>query len=388
MENLESTQTHPLICRYTGITVGALTVKKVAGHIPFLSQWKESQAMHPLFSLEPNALLQFSRNAWNNFCSLTQEEASDPKITTKQEEIIRVTALALVHKLTTVDQTIYWMPTLQEVYINWTSLLQLSYWKNYLESKRFHFPSVRINRINNGIDLTGFIQDCWAVKKSYETKIIEIEEAHRAKTAEAALKSLRDEVAGKAPRSKKLLWRWFLAHIPSRYARDTEGWMWELFDAETEQEISEFTMADIDLFEEIFLCEVPTGSSISAAFLDRLRHKRTILETKFESFEILIPDAITAAVAAGTISKEEPKASDFANRAQFLVATARWKLATTDMSKHRQAAIAKQTSVTVKPTYVPDITEIIPSLADTEDEDETTSIDIVDDETITGEQED
>jgi hypothetical protein len=336
--------------------------------------------------LEPTALVQFSRNAWTNFCSLTQEEASDPKIISKQEEIIRVTALALVHKLTTVDQTIYWMPTLQEVYINWTSLLQLSYWKNYLESKRFHFPSVRINRINNGIDLTGFIQDCWAIKKAYETKIIEVEEAGRAKSAEAALKGLRDEVAGKAPKSKKLLWRWFLAHIPSRYARDTEGWMWELFDAETEQEISEFTMADIDLFEEIFLCEVPTGSSISAAFLERLRHKRTILETKFESFEILIPAAITAAVAAGTISKEEPKPGDFANRAQFLVAHARYKLANTDMTKHRQATIAKQASVTVNPTYVPDITEIIPSLADVE-EDGDVGIEIVDDETITGEQE-
>jgi hypothetical protein len=270
--------------------------------------------------------------------------------------------------------------------------LQLSHWKNYLESKRFHFPAVRISRNNDGIDLTGYIQDCWAIKKSYETKIIEAEEVEKARSAEIALKALRDEVGGKTPKSKKLLWRWFIAHIPSRYAKDTDGWMWDLFDAETEQEISEFTMADIDLFEEIFLCEVPTGSSISAAFLDRLAHKRMMLETRFRMFEIIVPDAISEGVADGTISSIEPRRDDFPNKVQFLIAHSKWKLAHTDQHKHRDIAAALQSKVTVKPTFVPDISKFLPPALDDELLDGVMAADGViehfDDETITGEQED
>jgi hypothetical protein len=385
----QSNQTHPVICTRTGIVVASLSVLKVAGHVPYLSQWKHTQALHPLFSLEPTALLSFARNTWHNFCTISQEEAADPVLTAKQEMLLRVTALAILHQMSEVEQTTVWVPTLQEVYINWTSLLQLSYWKNYLESKRFHFPDVRISKNNEGIDLTGYIQDCWAIKKSYETKVIEAVELEKIKSAETALKALRDEVGGKTPRSKKLLWRWFLAHIPSRYARDTEGWMWELFDAETEAEISEFTIADIDLFEEIFLCEIPTGSSISAAFLDRIAHKREMLESKFQTFEILVPDSIAAGKADGSISAIMPVASQFESRAKFLVATARWKLAHTDQTKHRDAATKLQSTVTVNPIFVPDIGAFLPSREEDEEEDLGPLFDISTkgDEPITGENE-
>jgi hypothetical protein len=166
-------------------------------------------------------------------------------------------------------------------------------------------------------------------------------------------------VAGKTPRSKKLLWRWFLAHIPARYAADTEGWMWTLFDAEKEDEISQFTMGDIDLFEEIFLCEIPTGSAISNAFLERLRHKRSILEAKFDTFEILVPNSIAEGAADGSISVEEPKLSDFPSKVLWMVAHAKWRLAHTDITKHRDAAIKKQQTVTVNPTFVPNIEDVL-----------------------------
>lgn len=381
---LESSQLHPIICSRTGVTVAALSVLKVAGHVPFLSQWKNTQALHPIFSLEPTALLQFARNTWSNFCALTQEEAADPKLTSKQEQTLQITALAIVHQLSDVDQTIHWIPSLQEVYTNWTSLMQLSYWKNYLDSQRFRFPDLRISKNNKGIELTAYIQDCWAVKKAYETKVREGVEEEKLRLAEIALKGIRDDVTSKTPKSKKLLWRWFLAHIPARYERDTAGWMWELFDAETEQEICEFTMADIDLFEEIFLCEIPTGSSISATFLERLRHKRKILENRFEAFEILVPDAIAEGVADGTISAAEPKPHEFTTRTLYIIAHAKWRLGHSDQTKHRDAAIAKQQSITVKPTFIPDINELLPTGDDEDD-----SLDGVDlgsnDDNITGE---
>lgn len=352
-------QTHAITCTYTGVTVAAITVEKVAGRIPYLSQWKDTHALHPVFSMGPTELLQFGRDTWHQFCVLSQEESGMPAVTDRYEQLLRISTLAMLHKLSDVNQTIVWMPTLQEVFTNWTSLMQLSYWKVHLDSNRFRFPSIRISRNNNGIDLTGYIQECWECKKSYESKVRELEEEERLKTAELALKGIRDEVAGKSPRSKKLLWRWFLAHIPSRYAADTEGWMWTLFDAEKEDEISQFTMGDIDLFEEIFLCEVPTGSAVSNAFLERLRHKRSILEAKFDTFEILVPNSIAEGAADGSIGLEEPILSAYPNKVAWMVAHAKWRLAHTDITKHRDAAIKKQQTVTVNPTFVPNIEDVL-----------------------------
>lgn len=347
------TQTHSLICQYTGIQVATVTCIRVAGHIPYLDQWKHTQAIHPLFSLELKPLLQFATNAWAHFCSLTPEETANESLTARQEKILQVTALALLHSIAEVQQSTTWLPTIQEVSSCWSSLLPLAHWKNYLESQRFRFPALRISKNNKAIDLQAYLQTCWQVKKDYETRVREAVELEKLAAAEAALVGIREDLVRKAPRSKKLLWRWFLAHIPSRYARDTEGWMWELFDAETEAEISEFTIADIDLFEEIVLCEIPTGTSISHAFLDRIAHKRKLLETKFTTFEILIPDAITKGKEDGTIAVEEPRPEMFQSRAQFLVAHARWKLANTDTSKHRRAAAEKQAEITVRASHVP-----------------------------------
>lgn len=367
--NYGNSQVHPIICTRTGITVAALTVHKIAGHVPYLSQWKHTQALHPLFSLEPTALLNFSKSLWNYFCSLTPEEAANEQLTSKQEMLLRVAALALVHNLADVDQTTVWVPTLSEVTSNWTSLLQLSYWKNYLESKRFKFPALRISKFNKGVDLQAFIHDCWIVKKEYETKVREAVELEKLQSAEMALKVLRDDLAGKAPRSKKMLWRWFIANIPSRYAKDTDGWMWELFDAETDQEISEFTMADIDLFEEICLCEIPTGSTISHTFLERISHKRKMLENKFHTYEILVPELVALGVADGSISSVEPKLSDYPKRVQFIIAHAKWKLGHTDQTAHRTAAVALQSTVTVKPTFVPNIDDYLNRSEEVEEDD-------------------
>lgn len=365
---LQSSQTHILTCQYSGLTIASIHLIKVAGHVPYLAQWKHTQAFHPLFSLDPGALLKFARNAWNNFCSLTPEEATNAALTEKQEKILQVTALAILHQIADVRQDTPWLPSIQEVSSCWSSLLQLAHWKNYLESARFRFPSIRISKFNKGIELQAYLQSCWAVKKDYESKVREAVEEEKLRAAEAALVALRNDLVTKAPKSKKLLWRWFLAHIPSRYSRDTEGWMWELFDAETESEISEFTVADIDLFEEIVLCEIPTGSSVSHAFLERLAHKRKILTNRFHTFEILIPKIIETGKADGSIAEKEPVATDFANRAKFLVAHAKWKLAHSDLNKHRRAAETMQEKVTVNPSYRPDISQFL--AASEEDDDD------------------
>lgn len=378
-----SQQLHPIICIRTGIPVAKLTVLKVAGHVPYLSQWRETQALHPLFSLQPNALLSFGRNAWADICSLTPEEAASEQLVAKKEQLLRVASLAMLHHLSAVDQTTVWLPTLAEISRNWSSLLQLSSWKINLDSLRFKFPAVRISKFNSGIDLSGYVFDCWQLKKEYETKVRDAQELELLRTAERTLAVLRDEIAGKAPRSKRMLWRWFCLNVPSRYERDIAGWMWELFDAETEEEISEFTVADINLFEEIFLCEIPLGSTISHTFLERIANKRRLLEAKFSAFEILVPESIALEVAAGSISSEEPKASDFASKTKFIIARAKWMLAHSSTT-HRDAALARQETITVKASHTPSISAYLGTTDDEEDFEEL-GLPVGSNDTITGE---
>jgi hypothetical protein len=386
---LTSSQQHPIVCTRTGLLVAALTVHKVAGHVPYLSQWKDTQAFHPLFSVPPTSLLKFSRRVWMQLCSLTPEQAADPKVTDRHELLLRVAALAMLHNISDVHQSTVWLPTLAEVSSNWNSLLQLSSWKAYLDSTRFKFPELRISKFNKGIDLTAYIQDCWQIKKEYETVVREGVEKEKLAAAEAALKAIRDDIAGKAPRSKKLLWRWFIANIPARYARDTDGWMWELFDAETYDEVSEFTLSDIDLFEEIVLAELPTGSSISHAFLDRLAVKRQLLDSTVRSFEIILPPAIQKEKDSLKEIPPEPKRSDYDKSFKFIMAHAKWKLLTTDFAARYAKEQAQQAKVTVKPSYVPNISEYLGRDAASDEGDSDDELPLIDrsDDTITGEYE-
>lgn len=343
-----------LTCQYTGVNCGSLALPTVAGYLPLLGQWKTQQVLHPLFSLDPIPLLQFSKNSWIRFCGFSAKEAADEVLTAKQEKILQIAALAMLHQLTEVRQDIPWLPSFIEVQNNWQSLISLSYWKACLDSRRFKFPTIRISKLENTVNLHAFLQTCWDAKKSYETVVSERLEAEQVAIAEKALIGIRDELAGKRPLSHKLLWKWFLANLPSRYLPDTEGWMKTLFFAKSVLDTS-FTMADLDLFEEIFLSECPTGSSVSYAFLDVLRSKRTVLENHFEAFEILVPSDLQKQADSGEIAEAEPKLQDFERKVHWMIAHAKWKLThgSDSSTKHRDAAAAKQQVATVKPSFIP-----------------------------------
>lgn len=344
----------PLVCKHTGITVGSLATIAVAGHVPLLGQWKDTQILHPFFSLGPVALLQFARNSWLRFCALRPEETADELVVSKQEQQLRVITLCMLHNLTEVRQDIPWMPEFKDVVANWTGLMSICYWKAYLDSERFKFPQLRISKLERDVDLRSFLQLCFKCKKDYETNVNEKIEEEKLRIAEKAMKGIVDEVAGKKPLSIKLLWRWFQANMPARYKKDLEGWMWELFSA-TEKDILDFTVRDIELFEEIFLTEVPTGSTVSHAFLDVLRGKHALISQHFETYEIMIPNSIAEQVASGEIAATGPRPilSDYPSKVAWMVACAKWDLAQKDGRKHRDAAVQRQRTETVTPSFRP-----------------------------------
>ena len=348
----------PLTCQYTGVNCGMLILPTVAGYMPLLGQWKQQQVLHPLFSLEQTPLLQFSKNTWLRFCGFSQEEAADAVLTQKQEQMLQIACLALLHKLTDVKQEVPWLPDFVEVQNNCQSLIHLTYWKAYLDSKRFSFPTIRVSKQNNAIDLKAFLQTCWDTKKSYETSIAGMADEQQLDLAEAALLAIRNELAGKRPTSERLLWKWFVANLPSRYSKDAapDGWMHELFTAKGSN-IFDFTKADINLFEEIFLSECPTGTSVSHAFLSVLASKKKLLENHFEAFEIIVPQDLQIAADSGEIPLGEPLLADFPKKVFWMIAHAKWKLTHGSVVGaariHREAAAAQQNVVTVHASHIP-----------------------------------
>ncbi|WP_196301170.1 hypothetical protein, partial [Streptococcus pneumoniae] len=56
-QTAQTLTSHHLLCRYTGIRVATINAIKVAGHAPYISQWKDTQTLHPLMSLSLQALL-------------------------------------------------------------------------------------------------------------------------------------------------------------------------------------------------------------------------------------------------------------------------------------------------------------------------------------------
>lgn len=363
----------PLVCSRTGITMGQLATIAVAGHMPLLGQWKDTQILHPFFSMGPVALLQFARNSWLRFCALKPEETIDDTVVAKQEQQLRAIALCMLHNLTEVRQDLPWMPDFKDVVTNWTALMSICYWKAYLDSQRFKFPQIRISKLERDLDLRSFLQLCFKCKKDYETNVNEAIEEEKIRIAERAMRGIVDEVAGKKPLSIKLLWRWFTLNMPSRYKKDLDGWMWELFSA-TEKDILDFTVRDIELFEEIFLVECPTGSSISHAFLDVLRSKHALISQHFETYEIMIPNSIAEQVASGEIAASGPRPvlADYPSKVAWMVACAKWDLAQSSSRKHRDAAIVRQGKETVTPSFRPRLVigaepEDIPEIDDEED---------------------
>lgn len=266
--------------------------------------------------------------------------------------MLQIAALALLHQLTEVRQDVPWLPSFVEVQNNWQSLISLSYWKAYLDSKRFSFPTVRVSKLESSINLQAFLSTCWERKNSYEGSASGLLEEAKAELAEKALLGISNELAGKRPNSQKLLWQWFLANLPKKFLPDSEGWMKTMYFSKSILDTS-FTMADIDLFEEIFLSCCPIGSSISHAFLEVLASKRKLLEQHFEAFEILVPQSLQAAAAMGEIAVAEPVAADYPRRILWIVAHAKWRLThgAAAANKHRDAAAAKQQRVTVKTGY-------------------------------------
>lgn len=322
---------HHLRCQYSGLPIGTLEVATVNGFLPYLSHWDNMIARHPVFSLDAHKLLKYSKSEWDRLA----RKLDDAEISVDEASILQVCYLALLHSLDCIRQDQPALPPLRVVQGTMNKLFALAYWKYYLESKRFRFPTYHLSRVNSNLefqDIGHYLDLCFDVRRDYETKVHEAVELEKIRQAERALVALNSSWI--TPVGKKTLWTWVKAHLKdTQYANDCEGWLSTLFLGGSAA-IVDFDEEDIELAEEIIVSNCPAGTGVMHAVRQRLDVVRRTWDQYNKAFEIDLGDFgenrglfVNGEQVQAPEPGPEPKASDFPVRAKFLIAHAKWTIA-------------------------------------------------------------
>lgn len=336
-----------LYCARTGVPVANMQLLQQAGKMPFLSNWKDSQAFHPLFSLPQAQLLAWTRKNWN---TIFKHSAID-HVTDVQKEQFCIAFMAILHSLNCVDQQVPVLPQFHTVVTNMQRLLELAYWYNYLDSKRFRFPTLRINKLNLNTslhDIHSYFDICDSVRHDWETsKDAKFEEAklEAARRAEKAVRGTHIKAV-----SKKALWHWFLSSLQSSNSKKytLPEWMeWKEESAKlwfgSENQQLQYSPDDVDSIEEVFLSECTLGTGVSHAFTTELTKIRNHIVNHQKIFSIDWTETMKAKIkrtdALGNVIGEEdisvtppempgkaPDLCDYPSRAKYLVAKAKYDI--------------------------------------------------------------
>jgi hypothetical protein len=286
-------------------------------------------ALHPVFSLGPNKLLAFARNEWNRLA----KASADEETTDKEDNMLRVCFLAVLHQLGSVKQEVPALPPLHVVQSNMSRLFALAYWHHYLDSKRFKFPAYKINKINQnaGFDaIKDYIDLCFDIKKDYEQGVDDLVEKEKAVAAEKALKALRDSWV--VPVSNKQLWRWVRAHLPAKFDADAQGWMGTIFTG-GERAILAFEKDELELMVDIVESECPAGTAIMYAVRARLEavmqvwtDNKEAFSVDFGAYEDDSPLDAARRMSTAPDSKTAPLLKDYPTKAAWIRANALYYL--------------------------------------------------------------
>lgn len=325
---------HDIYCRFSGIFIGHLDYEAVAGHMPYLSHWKDMQAMHPAFSMPTGKLLAYARGEYNRLMKLSEDGEATPR----QNEILQVCWLAVFHSLGSIRQECVALPSIQIVQATLQKLFALAYWHWKLDSQRFSFPEFKVNKANANHkfdNVTYYLDACFDIKKSYESKIEELEEAEKARTAEAALKALRNSWI--VPVSKRALWNWVRAHLSVEHSADAEGWMGTIF-LGSDRTVLDFDLDEVELMEQFILWDCPAGTGVLAAVRERIKDIKKVITDRKEAFDVdltVFEQQITAVAGTKEAPKPEPQRKDFPSTGAYLKARATWWLGQTEERKSK-----------------------------------------------------
>lgn len=340
---LPSMHTYTLTCAYTGVPIASFSLIMQAGKLPYLAQWRDSLAIHPLFSLNQRALLSWTRRNWNSKFKEAALEHASPI----ERQQFQIAFVAILHSLGSVRIESPCLPLFETVSANMQRLLELAYWQNYLESKRFRFPTLRVSRANSNTflgNVSDYLNICESVKKDWESSKDALAEEAQVEAARRAEKSVRSSHVRAV--SKRALWNWFLSCLlasnKKRYTLpEWEEWKTDahkLFFATENNQLS-YTTDDVDDIIDVAMGECPIGNVISHAFFGELNKIRENIKEHNELFEVDWSATLGAGIQrtdeAGNVKSipaepsnpgVEPTPGAFFSRLEFLKAQAKWKV--------------------------------------------------------------
>ena len=323
--------TTTLRCSLSGLPVGTVELQTTAGTIPYLGHWNTLIVHHPVFSLGEYKLFEFTKKEWKRLA----KQAADGEISYAEENILCVSYLAVLHSFGSIRQDQPAMPPLQVVQSTLQQVLALAYWKFYLESKRFKFPTLHICAQNNNTsfaDIKDYLELCFKVREDYETKMTDVLEEEKANAAKKAMEALSREWI--TPVSRKVLWAWVKHYLPAKYDADKVGWMNTLF-LGGGNAIVEFEEEDIQMLEEIIVGECPAGTGVMFAVRKRIEDVWKIWKDHHRAFEIDLEDyAVNNGVQVNGVAIQHPHPGNEptllsceGNRTKFIVTIAKWRIA-------------------------------------------------------------
>lgn len=315
-----------ITCRYSGLVLGDLQYETLEGYQPWLSHWKDMQAIHPVFSMPTSRLLAYTRKNYEQLVKASE----DGEATRAENDKLRVSWLACLHSLGSIRQEAVAMPDLNIVHKTMKKLVALAYWKHILNSQRFGFPIFKINRTNANTrfdNIDYYLDACFELKEDYSKAISEFEEIEKKRQADKALAALRSSWV--VPVSNKALWRWVRAHLPAKYEADAQGWMSTLF-LGNEKTVCEFDPDEVDLMDQIICSECPQGTGVLTAVRTRIETVRKQIVDSRTAFDIDLTDF---ALPEAKKADPEPQRKDFEKESAYIKARAIWWLGQSELKR-------------------------------------------------------
>ena len=307
--------------------IGTLEYIKTKGQVPYLMAWSEMQAIHPLFAMAPNRLLAFARSEYERQLQI----AEDGECTDREKETLQVAWLAVLHSLGSIQQDAPALPPYYIVHKTIKALFSLAYWKAFLESQRFAFPTFKITKLNKNQrfeNVDYYLEACFEIKDNYEKGLKDLVERDKVRAAERALAALRSQWA--LPKSKRALWAWVRANLPEKFQTDAANWMGTIF-LGNEKTILDWDWDEILMMESIIIGECPQGTGILHAVRQRIDEIKKVHTDYKEAFtvDISFTAPLTKANEQGELVKIDdprPERKDFATNVLFIKANAAWYL--------------------------------------------------------------
>lgn len=338
---LPTTSTHTLYCQYTGTPIASIALIHQAGRAPYLKEWQQSIVVHPLFSLSTPAILSWTRKNWNRVFRDASDHATDI-----EKLQFQIAFVAVLHTLDAIKQEVPILPSFSVVQRNMQSLLEIAYWKFYLDSKRFRFPTLRINKLNANTaleDIGAYFAVCNSVRADWETKRENLAaEETKIETARRVERLVRGSHVRAV--SKKALWNWFIASIMAKNKRkfELDEWKEWLEDSSklwfaSESARLQFSVDDLQSIEDVFIQECELGTTISHTFQKELNAIRKAISDHVSMWDIDWDetDKVNRTDADGNMivpakpadPGPEPHIGSYRARFDYLKALAAWKMA-------------------------------------------------------------